>query len=141
MKKSPKTQQGATLITWLIMVSIGIVIVSAGLKVGPYYLEYNSVRSLMNSIASEPGIERANKREIMAKVERYLNVNSMDSLSEAFYAGKSGNPGTENPFKIVKLKKSNQRELAVQYEVRTQWMGNLSFLMDYKYQVPLGKQQ
>lgn len=133
MKKSPKAQQGATLITWLIMVSIGIVIVSAGLKVGPYYLEYNSVRSLMNSIASEPGIERASKREIMAKVDRYLNVNSMDSLS--------GTAGAENPFTIVKLKKTNQRELAVQYEVRKSWMGNLSFLMDYKYQVPLGKQQ
>lgn len=133
MKKSPKAQQGATLITWLIMVSIGIVIVSAGLKVGPYYLEYNSVRSLMNSIASEPGIERASKREIMAKVDRYLNVNSMDSLS--------GKVGEENPFTIVKLKKTNQRELAVQYEVRKSWMGNLSFLMDYKYQVPLGKQQ
>jgi len=133
MKKSPKAQQGATLITWLIMVSIGIVIVSAGLKVGPYYLEYNSVRSLMNSIASEPGIERASKREIMAKVDRYLNVNSMDSLS--------GKVGEENPFTIVKLKKTNQRELVVQYEVRKSWMGNLSFLMDYKYQVPLGKQQ
>ena len=141
MKKSQHKQKGATLISWMIGIAVGILIVSAGLKIGPNYLEYSSVKSLMDGIATEPGIEKKNKREIMARVERYLNVNSLESLSKVYYEGKSGKPGTKRPFEVVKLKKSNKRELSVQYEVKKSWLGNVSFLMDYKYSVELGKQK
>jgi hypothetical protein len=138
MKKSQQKQMGATLISWMIGISVGILIISAGLKIGPNYIEYHSVKSFMNGIASEPGVEKKNKREIMASIERYLNINGMEGLSKAYYAGKSSK---DNPFKVVKLKKSNKRELAVQYEVKKSWLGNISFLMDYEYSVELGKQK
>ena len=138
MKKSQQKQMGATLISWMIGISVGILIISAGLKIGPNYIEYHSVKSFMNGIAGEPGVEKKNKREIMASIERYLNINGMEGLSEAYYAGKSSK---DNPFKVVKLKKSNKRELAVQYEVKKSWLGNISFLMDYEYSVELGKQK
>lgn len=141
MKSSQHKQKGATLIAWMIGISVGILIVSAGLKIGPNYLEFHSVKSLMDGIAAEPGIEKRNKREIMARVEKYLNVNSLESLSKVYYNGKSGKPGTKKPFSVVKLKKSNKRELAVQYESVKPWLGNISFLMDYKYSVELGKPQ
>jgi len=135
MKNSQRKQQGATLITWLIGIAIGIGIVSAALKVGPSYLEYNSVRSLMNTIATAPGAEKAHRRELMAKVEKHLNINNMADLEQAYYANK----GTkDNPFQIVKLKKGNKRELTVQYKVEKSWFGNLSFLIDHKYAVELG---
>lgn len=138
MKKLQRKQQGATLITWLIGISIGILIVSAGLKVGPSYLEYNSVRSLMNGIAAEPGSEKANRRELMAKVEKHLNINNLADLEKAYYSSK----GTkDNPFQIVKLKKSNKRELTVEYQVKKTWLGNLSFLIDHKYVVELGSEK
>ncbi|PWQ97726.1 DUF4845 domain-containing protein [Leucothrix pacifica] len=140
MKNSQHKQMGATLISWMIGIAVGILIISAGLKIGPNYLEYHSVKSFMDGIASEPGIEKRNKREILTRVERYLNVNSLESLSRAYYDGKSGKPGTKQPFEIVKLKKSNKRELAVQYQVKKSWLGNVSFLMDYQYSVELGKQ-
>ena len=138
MKKSQQKQMGATLISWMIGVAVGILIISAGLKIGPIYLEHHSVKSFMNSIAAEPGIEKKNKREIMASIERYLNINSMESLSKAHYEAKLGK---DKPFQVVKLKKGNKRELAVQYEVKKSWLGNVSFLMDYKYSVELGKQK
>ena len=50
MKKLQRKQKGATLVTWLIGISAAILIISAGLKVGPSYIEYNSVRTLMNNI-------------------------------------------------------------------------------------------
>ena len=135
MKKSHRKQQGATLITWLIGISVGILIISAGLKVGPSYLEYNSVRSLMNTIAVEPGVEKANRRELMAKVEKHLNINNLADLEKAYYGSKGSK---DNPFQIVKLKKSNKRELTVEYQVQKSWLGNVSFLIDHKYVVELG---
>jgi len=141
MKKHNKKQQGATMISWMIGIAVGILLVSGGLKIAPHYMEFNSVKSFMNGIASESGIETKNKREIMSRVEKYLNVNSMEGLSKAYYSGRSGKSGVEQPFKIVKLKKSNKRQLAVNYKVEASWLGNLAFLMDYKYQVELGKGQ
>jgi hypothetical protein len=135
MKKSYRKQQGATLITWLIGISVGILIISAGLKVGPSYLEYNSVRSLMDTIAVEPGVEKANRRELMAKVEKHLNINNLADLEKAYYGSKGSK---DNPFQIVKLKKSNKRELTVEYQVQKSWLGNVSFLIDHKYVVELG---
>lgn len=139
MKNNYKKQQGATVFSWMIGIAAGILLVSGVLKVGPHYMEFNSVKSLMNGIAAEPGIEKKNRREVMARVEKYLTINSMDGLSEAYYAGKSGKPGAEQPFKIVKLKKGNKRQLAVDYKVEAPWLGNLAFLMDYQYQVELGR--
>jgi len=141
MKKHFKKQQGATLISWMIGIAVGILLVSGGLKIGPHYLEFNSVKSFMNGIASEPGIKTKNKREIMSRVEKYLNINSMEGLSKAYYGSRSGKQGIEKPFKIIKLKKGNKRQLAVNYKVEAPWLGNLAFLMDYEYQVELGKEK
>lgn len=139
MKISQHKQKGATLITWMLGISVGILIGSAALKLGPGYLEFNSVKSLMNNVAAEPGIENKNKREIMASLNRYLNINNLDSLSKAY--SKDGTAAKKSPFTVVKLKKSNRRELAVEYEAKISWLGNLSFLMDNKYSVELGKQK
>lgn len=141
MKKHLKKQQGATLIAWMIGIAVGILLISGGLKIGPHYIEYNSVKSFMNAIAGEPASKTMNKREIMARVERYLNVNSMDNLSRTYYDAKSGTPGTKKPFKIVQLKKGNKRQLTVDYTVETPWLANIAFLLDYNYQVELGTTQ
>lgn len=141
MKNHYKKQQGATVISWMIGIAVGILLVSGGLKIGPHYVEFNSVKGFMNNIAAEPGIKTKNKREIMTRVEKYLNINSMDGLSKAYYNGKSGKKGAEKPFKLVKLKKGNKRQLAVNYKVKAPWLGNIAFLMDYEYQVELGKQE
>jgi len=141
MKKHSKKQQGATLISWMIGIAVGILLISGGLKLGPAYLEYNSVKNFMNSIAAEPGIKKRNKREIMARIEKYLNLNSMKSLEEAYYGSRNGKPGVEKPFKVIKLKKGNKRQLTVNYKVKAPWLANIAFLMDYEYQVELGKDQ
>lgn len=141
MKKHSKKQQGATLISWMLGIAVGILLVSGGLKIGPHYIEYSSVKSFMNNIASEPKIKTRNKREIMRRVEKYLNVNSMDGLSKAYYGSKSANSKIEMPFKLIKLKKGNKRQLTVNYKVEAPWLANIAFLMDYEYQVELGKEK
>ena len=141
MKKQLEKQKGATLISWMIGIAVGILLISGGLKIGPHYIEYNSVKSFMNAIAGEPAAKTMNKREIMSRVEKYLNVNSMDGLSKAYYDSKSGRPGTKKPFKRVTLKKGNKRQLTVDYKVEAPWLANIAFLLDYKYQVELGAKQ
>ena len=140
MKINRKKQQGATFITWLIVAGFMVLTASAVLKVAPYYIEFNSVKSMMKDIAGEAGIKTANKHEINKKVARYLNVNNLRGLEKTFYASKSGDGKTKNPFQIVRLKKGdNRKKLVVNYPVETPWISNLSFLIKFQHEVVLGE--
>ena len=140
MKINRKKQAGATLISWMIVGGLGILAASAVIKVAPYYVEFNSVKGLMKNIASEPGIKNADVRQINSKIERYLNLNNLRSLEDSYYGSRGPNPKTKNPFKVTKLKKGEKRQkLTVEYPVKTSWIGNLSFLIDFKHSVVLGE--
>ena len=135
-----KKQRGATLITWLIVAGIGILMASAVVKIAPYYMEFYNVQKMMKVIASEPGIKKANMRQINAKVERHLNVNGMYALEKAYYDSRKRVSGVKNPFKIQKLRKGkNRRALVVNYDVPQPWIGNLSFLIHFNHAVVLGE--
>ena len=140
MKINRKKQRGATLVSWLLVAGLGVLAASAVVKVAPYYVEFNSVKSLMKNIASEPGIKKADKRQINRKIERYLTLNSLRSLEDSYYASRDKNSKAKNPFKVTKLKKGNNRKkLSVEYPVKSNWIGNLSFLIDFKHSVVLGE--
>ena len=132
MKINKSKQKGATLITWMIIATIAILMFSAAIKIGPSYLEHNSVRSMMKSIASEPGIKDKNKRYVYAQVNKYININGMYTLEKAM--------AKDKVFKVSELREGNRRKrLSVHYEVKKHWLGNLSYLMDFKYSVILGE--
>ena len=140
MRINRKKQAGATLVAWMIGSGLAILIASAVVKVAPYYVEFNSVKSLMTKIASEPGIKNADKRQINSKIEKYLTLNNLRSLESSYYGSKTKGSGKKNPFTITKLKKGNKRKkLSVEYPVVTNWISNLSFLMDFKHSVVLGE--
>jgi len=136
-----KKQRGATLISWLIVAGLSVTAISAVVKVAPYYVEFNSVKRFMNVIAAEPGIKTANMRQINSKIEKHLNLNNLYTLEKLFYENrKNKSKNSKNPFSIVRMKKGNNRKkLTVKYEVPASWIGNLSFLMDFKHSVVLGE--
>jgi len=140
MRINRKKQVGATMVAWMIGAGFGILAASAVVKVAPYYLEFNSVKSMMKNIASEPGIKNADKRQINRKIENYLNLNNLRGLEESFYGSRNKKSGKKNPFKVTRLKQGNKRQkLTVNYPITTKWVGNLSFLMDFKHSVVLGE--
>jgi hypothetical protein len=143
MKINKRKERGATLITWLIVAGFGILTASAVIKVAPYYVEFHGVKNLMKGIASESGIKTANMRQVNARIERYLNVNSLYALEHAYYNSRPGTPAkskTKNPFKLKLLKKGkNRRALTVRYSVPQPWIGNLSFLVKFQHSVILGE--
>ncbi len=143
MKINSKKQRGATLVSWLIVAGFGILVTSAVVKVAPYYLEFNSVKGFMKNLASEPGIKKANMRQLHSKIEKHLTVNSLYALEDAYYNSRPGtrkDKKTKNPFKLTKMKKGkNKRVLTVTYDVPQPWIGNLNFLIKFKHSVVLGE--
>ena len=143
MKINKRKQRGATLISWLIAAGFGILIVSAVLKVAPYYMEFNTVKNFMTNIASEPGIKRASPRQISAKIEKYLSINNLRGLEESYYSSgkydQSRGKKHKKPFKVMRMKKGKNRKLTVEYTVPQPWIANLSFLIDFRHAVVLGE--
>ena len=140
MRINRKKHVGATMVAWMIGAGFAILAASAVIKVAPFYMEFNSVKGMMKSIASEPGIKNADKRQVNRKIEKYLNTNNLYALEESYYLSKKQGSGKKNPFKMTKLKKGNNRKkLSVEYPVVSNWMGNLSFLIDFKHSVVLGE--
>jgi len=142
MKINKRKQRGATLVSWLIVASLGVIAASAIVKVGPYYVEFNNVKGLMRVIASAQGIKKANMRQINQKIEKHLTVNSLHALELAYYnsrAGTAAKDKTKNPFTLKKEKKSSRRILTVAYDVPQSWIGNLFFLIKFKHAVVLGE--
>jgi hypothetical protein len=86
----------------------------------------------MDNIAAEPGIKDKSARYIYSQVNKYIDINGMYTLEEAMRKQKI--------FKVSVLKKGhNRKRLTAHYEVRKHWLGNLSYLIDFKYSVVLGE--
>lgn len=136
----PKKQGGATFISWMIVAGFGLLIASAVIKVAPYYVQDYNVQKFMRNIASEPNAKKMNKRQVFSKVEKHLNINNLYGLEEAYYGSRDKSKKIKNPFTLKKLKKGkNRQQLSVHYQVPVKWIGNLSFLIDFKHSVIMGE--
>jgi len=120
-------QSGATFLSWLAGAGVVIFAFVTVAKLAPVYIEYYAVRSLVNEIASQPSMLTASKSQVKAKVNDYLNINSMYTL-------------TSDAFTVDFVEgKQNVRVLAVKYDVVKPWLANINFLVKFNYSAELGK--
>lgn len=139
MKMNRKSQVGASMITWMAGIGLFVLMTSGVVKVVPLYIEFNSVKVLMKTIASEPDIKNADKRQIKRKIAKHLDINNLSRLEKSISESGGKKSGKKGPFKIAKLKKGNKRKLSVEYSATASWISNLSFLVNFKHSVILGE--
>ena len=103
-------QRGITLIGFIFVLSFALFISFIGMKIGPIYMEYYSVVSAMNGVASERGSANLSPYDIRVKVLNRLYVSySAENVKE----------------KHIKLTRKNGVHLRIAYEVRKPVIGNL----------------
>lgn len=126
MMNNIKKQQGNTFIGWIITIAIVISLLLTGSILGPVLLKQHNLRTVMNDLAADKTILQLGKRELYAKFAKHLDINSLDDVV---------NP---NDLKIERVKGSNdQRKLALQYETRKHWVGNIDFIIKFDYSVEI----
>jgi hypothetical protein len=116
-------QGGLTLISFIVVLGFAVFIAFLGMKIGPIYMEYWSVVSAMNGVASERGSANYPPFDIRVKVLNRLYVSySAENV-------KSGN---------IKITRSgNGVNLRVVYEVRKPVIGNLDVVAKFDRSVRL----
>lgn len=115
-------QNGLTLISFLIVLSIIIFFSYVGMKVGPIYLEYYSVVTAMNGIAKERGSAQYSPFDLKVKMLDRMNLSFTD-----------GNIKEEN----IKVIRRSGVNLRVTYEVRKSLLGNLDVVASFDKMVRL----
>lgn len=120
-----RKQRGATFLTWVAGVGVVIFAFITAVKIAPVYLEFYTVRSLVDRVVQESS-SKASTQQIRRKVDDFMIVNSLDSLAL-------------DDFKVVQVEgKNNVRALEIYYEVRKPWVANIDFLMTFQYSKELG---
>ncbi|UOG91668.1 MAG: DUF4845 domain-containing protein [Candidatus Thiothrix sulfatifontis] len=120
-----RKQQGATFLTWVAGVGLVIFAFITGVKLIPLYMEFYTVRSLVDRVAQESS-SKSSLQQIRRKVDDYTNVNGLNSLSS-------------KDFQVVAVEgKNNVKALEIYYEIRKPWVGNIDFLLSFNYSKELG---
>jgi hypothetical protein len=122
-----RRQRGATFLSWVTTASIIVFTLITAVKLAPLYMEFHSVRSMVDEIAADPGAPQWSKQQLFSKVDNYLNINGLYTL-------------TTDSFSLESVQgKRGVRELKVHYDARKHWLANIDFLVTFDYSVELGK--
>jgi hypothetical protein len=117
-----RKQKGLTLIGFVIVLSFVLFIAFIGMKIGPIYMEYYSVVSAMNGVASERGSARLSPYQIRVKVFNRLYVSyATDNIKET----------------NIKITRGDEVKLRIAYEVRKPVIGNLDVVAKFDRSVKL----
>ena len=109
-------QRGITLIGFIFVLSFALFISFIGMKIGPIYMEYWSVVSAMNGVASERGSANFSPYDIRVKVLNRLYLSySAENVKEQH----------------IKLVRKNGVYLRIAYEVRKPVIGNLDVVAKF----------
>jgi hypothetical protein len=111
-----RKQKGLSIIGFLMVLSLVIFGTYLGLRIGPMYMEYYSVVSAMNGVASERGSGQYTPFEIKRKI--------LDRL----YLSYAANNVKEQHIKIMRR---NGTVVRVVYEVRKPLLGNLDVVAHF----------
>ena len=117
-----KKQRGLTLISWVIIISLAGVQLVFAMRIIPVYIDFATVKSVMNDVQKKPEFASKSPREILTYIRKTLNVNNIYELDKQ-----------KDAFKFKKT--TTGLELHLHYEDRGPIIGNLDFVASFDYQI------
>ena len=117
MMQSYRTaNRGFSLIGTLIWVLLIVGAATTGLKLGPHYLQFWAVRSVMDDTARDPDATAMGRQALIQSLEKKLYINDVRSVKNESFSFEKTDTG---------------RLLGVQYEVREHLVANLYALLTF----------
>ncbi len=114
-------QKGLSIIGFIIVLAMVVFVSFLGMRIVPLYMEYYSVVSALNGVASERGSANLSPYDIKVKILNRLYVSYSENVKESH----------------IKITRGNGVNLRVKYEVRTPIMGNLDVIARFDKSVKL----
>ena len=119
MTHSPRPVcKGFGVISTLILIALIAGAATAAFKLGPHYLQFWTVRSVMEDISRDPATAAMGPQGVIQSVEKKLYINDVRSVSRDHFTLEKAQVG---------------RELSVHYEVREHLFGNLDAVLVFSH--------
>ncbi|RDH84725.1 MAG: hypothetical protein DIZ80_04455 [endosymbiont of Galathealinum brachiosum] len=119
-----KKQSGLTMISWAIIIAFIAVQGIMALRIIPVYLNYQSLKTIMDSMAVDPTVKKMGAKKISKLFRKRLKINNLYDLAD-----------NKAAFKFKKIAKGYH--LTAKYEERGPIWGNLKFVADFEYEVDI----
>jgi Domain of unknown function (DUF4845) len=124
IKSNFRKQRGLTLISFGIVLAVGLFVAYTGMKLIPVYLEYHALLNALKLVQADPASADMPPAKIRNRIINSLWVS---------YA--SDNIKHEH----IKISRSDGVKIRVAYEVRKTWIGNVDLLAHFDKTVTLSR--
>ena len=119
-----KQQRGMTFWGWLVILGILGIAVLVGVKLAPKYLDFYSIKSLINQVAEQDFGGTPKKRDIWKSINKHLDINYIDYIKQEHLSVSKQKDGTH---------------IMLEYEVREPIMGNVDTVLSFKHSARVKK--
>ncbi len=112
-------QKGMTMIGWMLSLAIVGFFVLFGLRLTPLYLDYFSLRDMIDDVSEEAGSGDMTQGQIWRSLEKRLDLNYIDYITQEH----------------LKLKRhGNKTDIALKYEAKRPFFGNIYLVVEFEYE-------
>ena len=122
IKSNFRRQRGLTLISFGIVLAVGLFAAYTGMKLIPIYLEYNALLNALELVQNDPASADMTASQIRNRIINSLWVSyASDNIK----------------YQDIKIIRSEGVKIHVKYEVRKTWIGNVDLLAHFDTTVAL----
>src|SRR5690554_1286259 len=112
----PSRMRGVSVLGWLIILVVIVVFGSASIKTAPAYLEYNTIKGLINSILQDPKVSLKSESELRNDLDKRFMINNITAIKAS---------------EVIFSREGGRVTAIVDYEVRENLFGNLDLIMAF----------
>lgn len=113
-------QRGISFIGFIVVLAVVGFFLFLGMKIGPTYLEFYTMRNAVNKVAAEA--EVADVNTLRRAMDRQMTIDYADSYNREF---------------IRVVRDGNQLNLVLNYEIRKPLIYNLDFVAKFQHSAPI----
>lgn len=120
IRHTPAAQQGATLYALIVVMTLLAIIIFAGLKISPAYIDDQIISSTINNMKNDGELASMPLREIRTRISRTMIANGASWDSDS----------------IDEVEVNGQQYIQVQYEKRVEMFWNIDAVVKFDYRIP-----
>ena len=119
LRQNPVAQQGATLYALIVVMTLLGIIIFAGLKISPAYIDDQIISNSLDNMKDEGELASLPLREIRTRISRTMIANGANWDSDS----------------IDQVEEGGVEYITVQYEKRVEMFWNIDAVMKFNYRI------
>ena len=110
------------MISWMVIFAVVSIQGVMALRIIPIYLNYNSVKNVLNELNNQPRVKGASRKQLDELIKKGFKINNLYDLAK-------------NKEALTYKKIKNGYHVMINYEDRGPIWGNLEFAAKFSYEV------